>query len=264
MSDDEKGRVKIEITASDGDSVTVTRKHPSGRVVTVRGMDKAPLSGGVFLGYDYEAPIGLPVDYVATAYTDPDTVLAISAPSTVTWTTENDWLKDPLEPARNIEVLVSDMSEYAYDTPTGIHTVLGRPDPVTIGEVRRAATGTLTLTTLTREDRDRLHYITASGHVLLFQSSQESGVGSMYIALTGVTETRVANLRPSPERQWAIGYQEVSAPVGDPASFLTWADVVAQYATWQAVADAGYSTWLEFIESLDTVAAPPILNWRGD
>jgi hypothetical protein len=264
LSDDEKGRVKIEIIASDGDSVTVTRKHPSGRVVIVRGMDKAPLSGGAFLGYDYEAPIGLPVDYTATVYTDPDTILATSAIDTITWTTDNDWLKDPLEPARNIEVLVSDMTDYAYDTPTGIHTVLGRPDPVTVGEVRRAATGTLTLTTLTKEDRDRLHYITASGHVLLFQSSQESGVGNMYLALTGVTESRVVGLRNSPERQWALGYQEVSAPVGDSAPFLTWADVVAAYPTWQAIVDAGFSTWLEFIESLDTVSAPPIINWRGN
>ena len=104
------------------------------------------------------------------------------------------------------------MTEYDYSTPTGIHTVLGRPDPVTVGEVRQAATGTLALTTLTKDDRDRLHYITATGHVLLFQSSQESGVGSMYIALTGVVETRVANLRNSPERQWTIGYQEVQRP----------------------------------------------------
>ena len=259
----EKARIRIAVTA-DGDSVTVTRKHPSGKIVTVRGMDKAPLSGGAFLGYDYEAPIGLAVSYQATAYTDPDTVLATSTLDTVTWNTETDWLKDPLEPARNISVLVNDMSEYAYDTPTGIHTVLGRPDPVTVGEVRRAATGTLTLVTLSKEDRDRLHYITASGHVLLFQSSQDSGVGNMYIALTGVTETRVVNLRGQSERLWTIGYQEVASPVGDGAATPTWAEVVAQYASWQDVVDAGYGSWLEFIESLDTVTAPPILNWRGD
>ncbi len=103
----EKARIRIEVTA-DGDSVTITRKHPSGRIVTVRGMEKAPLSGGVFLGYDYEAPIGLPVSYQATAYTDPDTVLVVSDLDTVTWNTEVDWLKDPLEPARNIPVLVNE------------------------------------------------------------------------------------------------------------------------------------------------------------
>ncbi len=117
---------------------------------------------------------------------------------------------------------------------------------------------------MSKDDRDRLHYITASGHVLLFQSSQDSGVGNMYLALTGVTETRVVNLRGQSERLWTLGYQEVASPVGGGAPVVTWQDVADQYATWQAVVDAGYGSWLEFIESLDTVSAPPILNWRGD
>ena len=207
----EKARNRIEITA-DGDS---GHRHPQ----TPKREDRHRPRHGQGAAQWWRVPrLRLrsadrpPVEYHATAYTDPDTVLAVSAPFTVTWNTETDWLKDPLEPARNISVLVNDMTEYAYDTPTGIHTVLGRPDPVTVGEVRRAATGTLTLITLSKEDRDRLHYITASGHVLLFQSSQDSGVGNMYIALTGVTETRVVNLRGQSERHWAIGYQEVASP----------------------------------------------------
>ncbi len=261
----EKARVLITITATEGTLVSVTRTHPSGRVVPVRGMTLAPLSGGAFVGWDYEMPIGLEVSYQASVYIEPDTVnpLDTTDPVTLTWTTENDWLKDPLEPARNMPILINDMSEYAYDTPTGIHTVLGRPDPVTIGEVRRAATGTLTLITLAMDDRDRLHYITASGHVLLLQSSEQSGVQNMYLALTGVTETRLVNLRGQPEREWAIGYQEVSAPVGDAAPTVTWQDVADQYPTWQDVVDAGYGSWLEFIESINSTQVAPILNWRG-
>ena len=159
-------------------------------------------------------------------------------------------------------VNISDMSSYGYDTPTGVLTVLGRPEPVTVGQVRRAATGDVTFLTLNQEERDRLHYITASGHVLLLQSTQESGVGSMYIALMGVTENRVLPQRDEQERYFTVSYQEVAAPVGAGAPFSTWQDVIDQYPTWQAVIDANTS-WFSLIENLGTTTAPPILAWRG-
>jgi hypothetical protein len=260
--DHEQGRVRISIVSASGGYVTITRTHPSGRVVTVRGMDVAPLSGGAFIGWDYEAPIGLPVTYQAYYYSDPDTLIATSNTVTVTWVTENDWLKDPLEPIRNVIASVGDMSTYGYDTPTGVHTVLGRPDPVTVGEIRRAATGDLTLNTYTREERDRVHYITASGHTLLVQSSQESGVGSMYISLLGVTETRPSGQRDEPMRIWTLSYQEVAAPVGAGAAFTTWADVLAQAPDWQSIIDS-WNSWIEMVEGIDSVTGPPILVWRG-
>ena len=258
----EKGRIRVEITASDGNLITVQRQHPSGRLVTVRGMDLAPLSDGAFIGWDYEAPIGVELIYHATAYVDADTVLATSELDTITWTTENEWLKDPLEPIRNMPVRIVDMSEYDYATPTGVFPVLGRPDPVTVAQIRTAATGDVTLLTLDDEERDRMHYLTASGHTLLLQSSQSSGVGNMYISVLGVKEQRAIYLRDHSERLWTLTYQEVGAPVGDATAFSNWQDMLNTYATWQAVTDANES-WLQAIEGLDSTSAPPILTWRG-
>src|SRR5436305_1657007 len=104
----EQGRVRININTSSGSYVTVTRQHPSGRTVNVRGMTLAPLSGGLFVGWDWELPIGVPVVYSAYAYDDAaGRVLAAQSNSVlISWDTDSDWLKDPLEPGRNLPIRV--------------------------------------------------------------------------------------------------------------------------------------------------------------
>ncbi len=260
----EQARVRVNVSATAGTLVSVTRTHPSGRVIPVRNMTLQPLNGGTFLGWDYEMPIGVQVAYTASLYdaADTSTPLDVSDPVTITWDTEIDWLKDPLEPIRNVPVLVNDMSEYDYATPTAVLEVLGRPDPVTVGEIRQAATGDLTLVTLSKEDRDRLHYITASGHVLLLQSSQTSGVGSMYLAPLGLKEQRIVPLREQSERIWTLTYQEVGVPAGDAAPFTTWQDVLNTYGTWADVV-AQNNNWIGMIETLNSTTSAPILTWRG-
>ncbi len=260
----EKARIRIEATATAGTLITVTRTHPSGRVLTVRNMTLAPLSGGVFIGWDYEMPVGVEVTYTGYLYdsSDTSTPLDLTDPVAITWTTDHDWLKDPLEPIRNVAVLVNDMSEYAYATPTAVLEVLGRPDPVTVGEIRQAATGDLTLVTLDKTAREQLHYLTASGHVLLLQSTQDSGVGNMYVAPLGLKEQRLLSLRDMEERYWTLTYQEVGSPAGDAAAFTTWQDVINTYTDWQSVVDLNYS-WIMMIENLDSTATPVILQWRG-
>lgn len=260
----EKARVRLTLTATAGTLITVTRRHPSGRVLPVRNLNLAPLSGGLVVGWDYEMPRGVPVTYIASVYdsSDTDTPLDVSDAVSVTWDSENDWLKDPLEPIRNVPVIVGDPGDFTYDSRTGVHTVLGRPNPVTIGEVRSSATGEFTIITLNKEDRDRFHLITSSGHVLLLQSSQESGVGNFYFAPTGVREARYQPLRDALERSWTLGYQEVDMPIGDASAATNWQDVLDQYADWQAVRDAAF-TWVEFIESLGSTRPAPTLAWRG-
>ena len=261
----EKARVRIVVTSTEGTLVTVTRIHPSGRRVDVRGMSLQPMSGGQFIGWDYEMPIGVPVIYEAAVYdtTDTNTPLDVVDAGSLTWTTSYEWLKDPLEPIRNIPVQVADMTEYDYLTPTGVHTVLGRPDPITVGDVRQAATGSLTLYTDSKEERDRLHYMTSSGHVLLLQSTQDSGIGNMYLAPSGtLRESRITTLRDEQARLWQIDYQEVGSPVGDGASFVTYQDLESQYTSYGDV-DAAFASYLLLVESLDSVQAPPVLTWRG-
>jgi hypothetical protein len=259
----EKGRVKIQATAAPGGLISVTRTHPSGRVVTVRSMNQAAMSGGAFIGWDYESPIGVPVTYQASYYADADTFVASSNTQTVTWITELDWLKDPLEPIRNMPISINDMSTLSYQTPTGVFPVLGRPAPVTVGEIRQAAAGDVIFATGDHSEALRLHYLTASGHTLLLQSSQASGVGSMYIAPLNFVENRVLPLRDEEARYWTLTYQEVDPPVGDAqGSLTTYADLLAQSPTYQDIVDT-FPTYLALIEGLAGSQPAPTLQWRG-
>jgi hypothetical protein len=259
----EKGRVRLEINHATYLTAVVTRKHPSGKIVTVRAANGVALSGGIWLGYDYELPIGRPISYTAVVTKAGPVTDSFTAPD-VLWETQDAWLKDPAVPARNMVVHVSDPGDENYDSTTGVFYVPGRPTPVTIGEVRRAATGTLTLTTLDAEEEGRLHLLTSSGHVLLFQSSPEYGVGSLYMALQTVVASRYSALGTQPERTWPLAYVEVDSPAGDVVlSETTWQAVKDTYATWADVL-ANEASWEQVLEGTNLgLELPPTLSWRG-
>jgi hypothetical protein len=118
------------------------------------------------------------------------------------------------------------------------------------------------LVTLDKFGRDQLHYITSSGHVLLLQSTQDSGVGNMYLAPLGLKEQRVTPQRDQEERYWVLSYQEVSAPAGDAAAFTTYQDVLNLYPDYQSIRDQNTS-YIELVENLDSTATQVIVQWRG-
>lgn len=262
----ERGRIKIVVNADPAaDTVTVFRKHPSGELWTVRGADKARLSGGTLITWDYEAPIGVQLEYFATIWSDPDVELGSSASVFIRWDSDQDWLKDPLEPSRNMVIYISDPGDESFDTPAAFHTVLGRPAPLGIGEVRRSATGdALEVLTVTAEERAQLHRLTASGNVLLWQGSQESEVGNTYLMLRGIKKARVGPLRNDPERLWTLSYQEVSPPVGALGATVTLADIAAIWPTGADLVAAGFTSGADFLERVGELnATGPIVTWRG-
>lgn len=261
----EKGRIRILLTTvAPGTLGTVTCTHPSGEQRIVRNMKLARMSGGVLLGYDYEAPIGLDLVYQAQVFsaTDTTTPLDTSDSVTIRWDTDSEWVKDPLNPAANMPIRVAGFDDATFDTPTGILPVLGRPDPVAIGDVRQAESNTLNLLTLTKDESDRLHFILASGRALLFQSTQDSDYGNLYFQPLQTKLVRPSLLRDEPTRTWQITFQEVRIPGGDAAPTETWQDVAAQYATWQDLADQ-FGTWLDFAANFSNTNAAPTLTWRG-
>lgn len=265
FASNELGRTKILVNAI-GALVSVVRVHPSGRIIPVRGMTLQPLSGGTFIGWDFETPIKQPVSYIAYAYdaNDLDTPLDRTTPVSVTWNTEQTWIKDPLEPGRNMPIEVERMPEYTYDSRSGVFEVVNRPDPVVVTEVRSSAKGDLVLHTNDQAERDRFHLLTSPGHVLLLQDSQRSGVGNMYLAVLGLKEQRIADHRDETARRWVLSYVETRAPAGEnPSAFVTYADLAALFPSYQAIADSGAHTYLELVESIDSVAPSETITWRG-
>lgn len=262
------GRVRLQVDSSDGSRVTITRKHPSGQVVTVRGMENLDLSGtnddgGTAVAWDYELPIGRACQYQATIIDDATTQQVKSNVVTITWNSATAWLKDPLAPARNRPVmLTSDTGAQQFQTPTGVFQVMGKPTVTTVGDVRSAAAGQVALRTDTLDDAAAVHYLTASGRVLLLQTPVAWGYGSMYLAVTQVTEERPSSDPVVPMRRITLDYLEADSPVGGAGAFSTWQDVLNVYASWQAVIDA-YDTWLELIEATDRLAVRAEVPWRG-
>lgn len=267
LIDDTQGRIRLFIQApSSAATVTVTRTHPSNTIVNVRGMTLAPLSSNIFLGYDYEAPIGRDLRYQASAYDGGGSLIGQSSIETITWNTSDTWLKDPLNPSRNIRVLMADPGEEAFDAPTGLNTILGRPTPIIVTEVRQSATGTLGILTLTDSDAGTLHLLTSTGNILLVQTDPSFGLGNLYFALQKIASDRVTPLGFLPERSWGLQYVETDVPVGvATGGDTTWALVLVGYATWNALLDTE-SSWLDLLENIDTLSGPPpapTLAWRG-
>lgn len=251
-------------------SVTITRTHPSGRVWIVRQWNGAPTGGAPSMaGTDYEAPIGVAVTYAVTAKSATETS---PSSNTVTVTLEAStsdtvWLKDPRVPALNRRVLVEKFDTQQFDGRVGVMPVIGRPTPVTIGDVREAATGTIVLTVLTADDVVGIHYLTASGNPLLFQTSSRYGVGNLYMAVTKVTEGRLSRLGMYAERRMSLDFVEVDPPVGLPSGGQnTYQTVKDGYATYSAVV-AGERDYLDLVQHTNTGGAQrslaDLVPWRG-
>jgi len=251
-------------------SVTVKRTHPSGRVWTVRQWNAAPTGGAPSMqGTDFEAPLGVPVTYTATASSATETSPA-SAPKTVTLETNATatvWLKDPRSPALNLRVGVERFDTQQFDGRIGVMDVIGRPAPVTIGDVRQAATGTIVLVSPDADHTVSLHYLTASGNPLLFQTSPRYGIGNLYMSVTKVSEARATRLGMYAERRLSLEFVEVDPPVGLPSGGLnTYATVKSGYATYAAVL-AGEADYLDLAQHVNAGGAQrslvDLLPWCG-
>lgn len=262
--DQVNARVELLVNMPGMANVTITRTHPSGQVWTVRGINQAPTAGDVFLGYDYELPIGRDCVYVAEAWDADGNDLGASLGQDIVWNTDQEYLKDPAMPARNLPVRISAMTEGDFTAPLTVLPVIGRPAPITLGDVRQAQTGDLGLLTLTLDEALRLHQLTASGNVLLLQATPGSEVGNMYIALSQVTETRVSPLRDEPARQWTLSYQETDPPIGGiSGGFPTYQTILDDEESYQDILD-DFDSYLTMLQDAGATAPPPPdIVWRG-
>jgi hypothetical protein len=106
-------------------------------------------SGGLADVDDREAPNGVSVFYRGRAIHDYSGIYAYSAwtdPVSASWSSDDYWLKCPIDPACDQPVTIQSMESRSYDTRQGVHVILGRTNPVvTTDNVRGPSTGTLRL-----------------------------------------------------------------------------------------------------------------------
>ena len=118
---------------------------------------------------DYEVPLGIVRRYRAKVVAGivagsawSATLVAPALPA------DQWWLKDPLDPGRNLAPRISDF-KFSIPRPQAVYDPVGRPDHVVITEGPQAPTGSFVITTHTKGEFDVLMATTGTGHVLLLQ-----------------------------------------------------------------------------------------------
>lgn len=238
--------VRLDITASGTPTVTevtATRTDVTGKSYPVRTSDGDPLpvSGGVAVLWDYEAPYGTTSTYSVAA----------SGATTVTDTALLDvtavWLVHPGVPSRSMAVFVTELGELTRAVDRGLFAVIGRNDPIAVtGGARGTASGMLGLRTKTDAERNALNLLLDDGATLLLNLPPTGwGMDPCYISVGDVSVARTIEYAPHPWREWSLPYQVVYRPAGGSQSLRTWETIAAEYpGTWADVAATGL-TWAD-------------------
>lgn len=240
-------RIRLNVTASAGEtSTTITRLNPDGSLGTVRTTDGAPLpiSGGVALVYDYEAPYSVPVSYSS-----------LESPATssgqVTLGVGQVWLVHPGVPSLSMPVdfRAGSLDEETWDVNQGSHWPMGRDTPVVQTDgARRAPASSVTVAIDSAADLAALRAVTADAAVLLLNIPADMGLqfDTCYVAIGAIKNKRVTDIGGDPYRAVELPIQVTDAPVGGTQAQRTYVDVLAGFATYAAVS-AKYPTYLALL-----------------
>ena len=240
-------RTRLNLTGfAPSTDVTISRRDPDGRTAAVRGAEPVRVSAtGTAVVYDYEAPYGLPVQYLAAALGQ--------ASATVTLNAAASWLIHPGVPSRSvllgltraegIKVLDGSARTRTQSTTRTVLQPLGRTRGIAVSFGRRlAGSSSLTLRTYTAASRLALSEVLADDVPLLLNPvPQLEALTRAYISIGDVDQTR-EDAQGGPWWTWTLPYDEVDRPDGNFRATWTWGDVALTYATWADVR-AAYDTW---------------------
>jgi hypothetical protein len=231
--DTENARTEISLSWSYS-SVYINRvETATGTSTPVRNAEPAQLAGGVWEGYDYEAPLGTEFYYVASFGTD-----TISSPSYVI---DNPlrycWLKHLNSPERNMRIDLQEVPEVRRRSMTENIDVIGRSAPVAIGARRTTASGTMSLATYSIQEARNLMSLLEDGTVLLLQTPDDYLIGGNdYVSIGDVEHSRVGGKARNSIGSFTIPFQVVNRPSSTGTSLgglrITWGTTEEQYLSW--------------------------------
>jgi hypothetical protein len=234
-------RVEVSGILAGTASLTVERIGPSGTAASVRGAHLADWSAGVFLVRDYEAPLGVELTYTAIAYNAAGVELGrvsqtFALPSGAL---DDPWLVDLAFPTNSEQVTVESLRELAFETPTGVHRVINRRDPVLTSSASWTPSGDLIFSTASDLQRDRARAILGTGVPVLLRTPPEQGVGNMYLGIRSFAQERPSRIALYADRRFRCQVVQVDRP--DPSVFVPVPPV-----TYQVVEDT-YATYAELL-----------------
>ena len=221
--------------------------------VTVRGGWPALVTAEAAHLDDYEFDAGVPTMYRVQSYTDADLTPVATYDVTITQDVAEAWLKVPAAPYLNRPVIVVDRSDVTRRARRGLFDVVGRSNPVAVGDVASSIAYTVQLMTHTAAEESDLDHLFASGEIVFLQlPSTAQHMPGGYFAV-GDTARR-PTLRLSPRRLWDVPLTGVAAPGPEVVgSTYTWTSVLADYPTWADLL-ADNATWADLLERVGSAS----------
>ena len=239
-----------------GELMTVYRVMEDGSRAVVRGADGMVegllVTSDSYVVTDYEAPLGVPVYYQIELRSATTGAVTQSRRSVLVTVPDPGgsmvWLKDPVEPQRNLLLVGETPPSWTREIETGEFRVRGRRNTVVLTDVRQGYTGDVEVFTRSDEERRLLHWLLDTGRPILIQTGPGTGIEDTYVSVGEAAENRVTAYAPEPWREWTLPLTQVDRPTGRQAGSATrtWQDVRLENATWGDVL-ARYATWLDVL-----------------
>ena len=226
------------------DTTQIYREVVSTGVRTeVRGGDVTPSGGQAFV-WDYEAPTGVTVQYVADDGGNERTS------STTSISSSRSWLRSPGLPGLDLEVYFGSVPEMTYERPTTLLSPIGRRTTIPVADSQKAPSYSLTVVTQTTAEAADLRSLLESTPTA-FVLFPNTVLHATYVSLGNTVGRQVAGVVNAPTMLWTIEATEVSRPSGgmstDPTA--SWQALIDNSATWADVA-TDYSTWLDVLRGV--------------
>ncbi|GAA0641273.1 hypothetical protein GCM10009548_01820 [Streptomyces malaysiensis subsp. malaysiensis] len=223
----------------------------AGRSTPVRGwagdLVDQPATGDVAVAVDYEAPLGVPLQWRVRSATTGASISYLSDPLTLAGEVTDAWLTDVSLPARSVAATVgTPLPDWQRSARQGVYNVRGRQAPIVISDVRASRTGTLTLVTESEEERDALWWVLETGNTLLIKWPLTFTEPDMYVQVADVTEAHITAVAEHSDRTWTLALTEVDRPLGGiiGSPDRTWQTVKDSGSDWNS-ALYGATTWLD-------------------
>jgi hypothetical protein len=240
-------RVLLELEYTGQTSATIVRNDPDGSQTPVRLAEPAALDGsGEWVGYDYESWFESSTTYTAT------TGAGSITSSAVTLSVSDIWLRHPGVPSLSLQIDFQGDGTPIRSVMQAVLEPLGRTYPIVVSDGRRKSKrGDITIRTKSDSEHDALVALLADVTPLLLDVPPSKGFGvdltHQYLAIGDLTQAR---LRPDyyvhTWRIWTAPYIIVGRPAGGIQAERTYADVLADHATYQALLTA-YGTYTELL-----------------
>lgn len=230
---------------------------------------REPLNTGDWVGSDHEAPLGEPVHYefdlfdnpdddtpVGSVKTDTPVIVPPQAPGRV-------YLHNVISPSTILSPQIEGIDSIQREAQMGVYPIIGRSAPVVVAAARGSRQGSIRVLTKTLADRDALWAMFESGDVLLLRSEAEYGIGSMYLAVSNVTEERITRFGWVAYRRFTLEFIETERPVGSAltAANNSWQVVLTGATDWQTLMDLRASWSTVYVQPIGSAEEG---EYRGD